>query len=297
MLQLLLLLTLGLIIALAFAIFFTAWMLSHPPRRTYASALAKGRAGDPYELDPPIPFETWALASRGRELPVWDIPGQDPKGPVLIMLHGWGDSRIGSLARIPSLLPCCSRILTLDLPGHGESPGICTLGTHETQDVATMLDTIESDRPIVLLGWSLGAGLAIEFAAQDERVAGVIAEAPYRLAKTPARNVIRAQHMPHTFNLAPAFWILNRLLGDALQPARFDRAKHAADMQCPLLVIHGEHDEVCPIEDGQAIAAAATTGIMQVIEEGDHNSLWTEDQTQALCEQSIQQFIQGLSAE
>ena len=48
-----------------------AWMLTHPPRRTYASAIARGRPGDPGELDRPREFHSWSFRTRGMRLPVW----------------------------------------------------------------------------------------------------------------------------------------------------------------------------------------------------------------------------------
>jgi len=53
-----------------------AWMLTHPPRRTYASAVARGRPGAPDELpNGGRVYESWLLSSRGLSLPVWDMPG------------------------------------------------------------------------------------------------------------------------------------------------------------------------------------------------------------------------------
>ncbi len=295
MIELLLLLAIGLAIALSGAIVFTAWKLTHPPRRTYASAVARGRAGDPGELTPALAFESWSFTSRGIELPVWDLPGANPDGPIVTLIHGWGDSRVGALVRLPTLHPLCSRIVALDLPGHGEAPGVCSLGAREVGDIKALLDATGDERPIVLMGWSLGAGLAIEIAAADERVAGVIAEAPYRLAPTPARNVLRAQRLPYKLNLAPAFWLLNIAFGGRLATTRFDRARHASEARCPLLVIHGEHDEICPPEDGREIAGAASHGEFALINDGDHNGLWTDDELREACEGAVQGFLASIA--
>jgi pimeloyl-[acyl-carrier protein] methyl ester esterase len=45
---------------------------------------------------------------------------------------------------------------------------------------------------------------------------------------------------------------------------------------CPLLVIHGEHDAICPPEDGRLIAHAAPEGSFACVFGGDHNRLWTD---------------------
>ncbi len=54
------LLLVGLVIAIIAMTLYTMYMLTHPPRRTYANALARGRPGDPGELDPgPSGKRTW----------------------------------------------------------------------------------------------------------------------------------------------------------------------------------------------------------------------------------------------
>ncbi len=295
---LLLLPTVGLLLAWLLAVAYTTWVLTHPPRRTYASAIARGIPSDPSELTPPRRFEHWTLRTRRLDLPVWDIACDDPKGPVLILVHGWGDSRIGALPRIEGLASTCSRAIVLDLPGHGEAPGWCALGARETTDLLTLLDRLDiPDERAVLLGWSMGAGIAIEVAARRPDLGGVVAEAPYRLARTPARNVLRLARLPWRTNLAPAFWLLDAILHGRLRDARFDRARHARRMRCPLLVIHGELDEVCPLEDGRRIAEAAPAGRLAPIALGDHNGLWTNEATRALCIREVSVFLRGISPE
>src|SRR3954470_13363765 len=93
------LLAVGLLIAIVLMTGYTIRVLTHPPRRTYASALARGRPGDPGELDPgprgKRPWGAWSLRWHGQDLPVWDIEGDKPGAPTFILSHGWGDSRIG----------------------------------------------------------------------------------------------------------------------------------------------------------------------------------------------------------
>src|SRR5438067_981099 len=97
------LLGVGLLIAITAATLYTIYLLTPPPRRTYASALARGRPGDPGELDlgprGKRPWSAWNFQWQGLDLPVWDIEGDKPDGPVFILSHGWGDSRIGGLTR------------------------------------------------------------------------------------------------------------------------------------------------------------------------------------------------------
>lgn len=281
----------------------TVYMLSHPPRRTYASAVSRGKPGDPSELAPPEgprAFEAWTHTSRGRSLSVWDIPGDDPAGPLVIMSHGWGDSKLGALHRIEPFARHASRIIAWDLPGHGESEGSTSLGTAEVDDLLALISEVRTPNvEIVLYGWSLGAGISIAAAAADvrlrkARIAGVIAEAPYRLPQTPARNVLREKRLPYLWNTPPAFWLLGLEFRVGLGWTRrghFDRAVLAERVECPLLVIHGQNDLISPVDDGREIAARARAGTLAIIPAGGHNGLWTGEGSGVICRRAIREFF------
>lgn len=266
----------------------SVWMLTHPVRRTYAAAVARGRAGDPSEASPSRRYESWEFDSRGLKLKVWDIEGGSPSGPVVVVTHGWGDSKMGVLARIGALSPVASRVVAWDLAGHGESEGVCRLGTAEVEDLARLLDRL--GEPVVLLGWSLGAGVSLGAARARERmVRGVVAEAPYRVATTPARNVLRARGLPAWMIVGPAFGVL-RCVWRGLGNGDFDRAGIAGDVKCPVLVVHGAADVVSPVEDGREIAAACG-GKMVEIERGGHNDLWSDPEWIDGVAREVMEFV------
>ena len=136
----------------------------------------------------------------------------------------------------------------------------------------------------MLFGWSLGAGVSIAAAAECERVVGVIAESPYRLAATPAGNVLQARSMPWRVNLPLAL----RLVGSEAEWRGFDRCDVAARLRVPLLVIHGEADVVSPIEDGRAIAAAGRGEFVPLV--AGHNDVWTGECRRA-AEDAVRSFV------
>lgn len=275
----------SLVVGVVVLTLWTRRMLTHPPRRTYAGALARGRPGDPSEIAPPLgplTFQSWRFESRGATLPVWDVAGNRSDGPVVVLAHGWGDSRIGALSRAAVLAPHCSRLILWDMPGHGEAPGVCALGLGEVDDLVALLEVLRRDRelaaPVVLMGWSLGAGVSIAAAAARPGLVGaVIAENPYRLASTPARNVLAGAHLPYRLNLPLAMALHALRLGwraRDLDGPRFDRAGLARGLGCPLLVLAGERDVVSPAADGRAIALAGG-GRFVLVPGGEHHGLWT----------------------
>ncbi len=293
MLGLLQLLALGLLAAVAFATWATVHRLRRPRRKTYAWAVSRGKPGDPSEADAPRAFEsiTLTIDGTGTTTDAWRIPGDNPSGPCVIFTPGWADSKLGVLPRLPALLPHASEVIAWDPPGHGEQAGLCALGTREPAQIARIVRELadtDSSRRFILHGSSLGGGASIvaavmlaesgfDVGGRGGKVVGVIAEGPYRIPPTPARNVIRAAGLPWQPNGPLAFAYLAARLRTNPTWRTFDRAAWAARLTCPLLVLHAGEDEVCPLEDGRAIAAAAPEGEIAVIEGAGHNTLWTDE--------------------
>lgn len=277
-------LVLGLGLYVGVLTLFTYHRLTRPPRRTYAWAVAKGLPGDPGELAKPRRFERFEFSRDGTTLVGWSIDGDAPRGPVVVLTHGWADSKVGGLGRVEAVLPLASRVVAWDLRGHGESGGTSTLGLQEKDDLLALIGTLEEGTPIVLFGWSLGAGVSIAAAAESERVAGVIAESPYRLAETPASNVLNARSMPWRVNLPLAL----RLVGSTAGWRGFDRAEVAERLRVPLLVLHGEADLVSPMEDGRAIAAAGRGEFVPL--KAGHNDVWSGESRRS-AEDAVRAFL------
>ncbi len=292
------LLGIGFGIAWVAGVLYTRYSLTHPPRRTYGTALARGQPGTPAELDSARfgvaarTFGEWVLDRPGRGgggLPVWEIPGDDAAGPTVIFTHGWGDGRLGGLLRLEPFIAGASRVLLWDLPGHGDAPrsaGLCRLGRVEIADLLALIE--KTDGPVVLFGWSLGGGLSI-VCGTHPRVVGVVTEAPYTLPQVPASRVMGARGLPGLGILRAA---LTTIGGVAWQRVGgpFDRAAFAQRLSVPLLVIQGESDPVCPIEGGREIALAAG-GEVVTISGARHNDLWINPAYRSVCSASVRRWL------
>ena len=338
------LLLLGLGLGWAWMVLVTARSLARPPRRGYAWAVSKSRPADPSELHSPREFQTILIKHNALESgPAWIIPGDNPSGPVVIFCHGWGETKMDILQRLDAILPHCSRIISWDMPGHGEAPkGATPLGTSEwmiledlvelaqgedldarERDAEGLEATLEDeadwdahfDKPpkpgaprVVLWGYSLGAGVAIDLVAnRARRISAVIAESPYRLAPTPARNMLILKRLPWRLTLGPAMFLLGITRNDGPRWTGFDRASLARDAHCPILVIHGDADEISPPADGAAIARAAGTGedgtspsrgTLVPLPGATHFDLWLDParaDARAIATDAIGSFIRSVS--
>jgi fermentation-respiration switch protein FrsA (DUF1100 family) len=92
---------------------------------------------------------------------------------------------------------------------------------------------------VVLLGESLGTGVAVQMAV-EQRVAALVLQAPYSSIADVAQG---------DFPLLPVWWLVRD---------RFDSVDKIAHVGAPLFIVHGERDEVVPVRFGRALFAAAS---------------------------------------
>ena len=134
-------------------------------------------------------------------------------------------------------------MVAYDSRAHGESEGdACTYGFYEKADLSRVLDKISGPGPILLLGSSLGAAVALQTAAEDNRVAIVVAVASFSDLRTVASE--RAPFFASKGNIDSALRIaedLAKFKVDDVSPVLA-----AARIEIPVLVIHGESDKETP---------------------------------------------------
>lgn len=288
-LGLLILLGVGIVLIIALLVGLLYRVLTHPPKLTAGTAAARGWPIDPNDNN--LTFTEWILERPGKViLPVWEIFNDaKPQGPVTIVSHCWGGSRIESLQRVPFLLPYSSRLILWDMRGHGESTGgISTIGTAEIDDLLYLIDRVSADTtaPIILYGYSMGAGISICAATKEDKVIGVIADGPYRWTAEPVREMMRERGVPYW----PALPIVHRILCLRFRDLRnSDRAKYAAQLTCPLMVIHGTDDPFCSINSSMEIAETAPEADFIVIPHAAHLDLHITNPER--YQQTIQSFI------
>ena len=270
----------------------TAWIIhamTHPQRKTYAFALARRIPADPSDVGLKAHEITFNLRD-GTASPGWLIEGRRADGPVVIVSHGWNSSRYQAISRAPLLADIASQVVLYDLRGHGDSTASsCRMGMVEVDDLISVMDQVSTDgKPVVLFGASMGAGISIAAAARDgsQKVAGVIAEGVYRHLLEPLRAHLKGLKLPSFPFAHLASCYIESCRG---RFGEFDRARFAACLECPLLVLHGSDDPVCGIEAAQRIAEAAPKGELVVIEGGGHADLAEVDRGRYL--DAIEQFV------
>ncbi|MHC4769613.1 MAG: alpha/beta fold hydrolase, partial [Planctomycetota bacterium] len=134
----------------------------------------------------------------GPSLPVWEIECGPPPFTA-VFLHDWGASRVDMLGRLAPWDEVCRRLVLYDLRGHGDATGgPSRLGHREDQDLLSLLERLGAG-PYLLVGHSMGAGIAIAAAAQAPPavdVAGIVACGPRDDFRTLLKGRLRAAAIP-----------------------------------------------------------------------------------------------------
>jgi pimeloyl-ACP methyl ester carboxylesterase len=189
--------------------------------------------------------------------------------PPLVFLHGWGANR-DSLRGIAALFEHSHVVHRLDLPGFGEAPP--PPADWDTRSYATLVERYLSTRvagPVVLVGHSFGARVAIRLAAR--RLPGiravVLMAAPglpppllsrVRLRRRLIRGLRGVLRLAQPLTgAAPIAWHTRRfgssdyLAAGDLRPVfvrvvREDYTGDARAIACPVLLLCGSDDRETP---------------------------------------------------
>jgi pimeloyl-ACP methyl ester carboxylesterase len=217
--------------------------------------------GSPQAPSPPPPgYVAGSVLSEGLRLRTWTRRGSDAR-PVVVIVHGLGDSLESYVARADALARRGHTVLLVDLRAHGASEGrYTTLGGHEREDVRAAMDSARkaghAGAGLILMGHSMGAVAVLRAAAGQPDVRAVIAEAPY---DTYRENVFH--HAWLLYRLPRWVPIIPITIAIAEWRAGFraddvDAVKASASFTAPLLAIADGADERMPEEVVRRVADA-----------------------------------------
>lgn len=207
------------------------------------------------------------LAADGTVLHARHFPRSDGEENDLgiVVVHGFTqNSRSPQMRRIASWLRQRAGVVLLDLRGHGRSRGHSTLGWREVLDLDAAVAWAHAlgYRRVATVGFSLGSAVAVRHAALHRGGVGAVVavsvpgEWHYR-GTAPMRTLHRL--------------ILTRAGRGLLRLARRTRVssagwKHphpiappaaAAEVDVPLLVVHGDQDDYFPVHHAWHVQTAA----------------------------------------
>ena len=175
----------------------------------------------------------------GVQLHAWFFPHPEPLASLLFC-HGNAGNVSHRLENVAYLLQTGFQVLLFDYRGYGRSsgqpsePGLYRDAAAAWAHLVGRAETMGVPR--IVFGRSLGGAVAVDLAT---RVAadGLVIESTFTSVHALARLVFPAP--------LPAL------------PVKYDSLSKIGRLEVPLLVIHGEEDELIPIAEGRALFEAA----------------------------------------
>ena len=206
-------------------------LLYFPSRRIATTPAAAGLAFDDLALH----------TDDGERLHAWWVPARPPAVGHVLFCHGNGGNvgdRVGELALLAA---SGFDVLAFDYRGYGRSSGRPSeFGTYRDARAARaeLLRRPGVDASgVFYLGESLGAAVALELALHAPP-AGLVLQSAF----TSIRDMARRQY--------PA-------IPPPLVPDAYPSLRLIAGLRVPLLVLHGDRDEIVPSLHGEALFDAA----------------------------------------
>jgi fermentation-respiration switch protein FrsA (DUF1100 family) len=176
----------------------------------------------------------------GLRVYAWYAP--PPEGrPTIVVFHGNGGSLRSQRYRLKYFKDANMGVLVLGYRGYAGSDGTPSeegLYTDARAALAWLNAQGIADDRIVLYGESLGTGIATKMASERE-LAAVVLESPYTSTVDVAAD---------RFPFIPVHWLMQD---------RFESLLRIGAVTEPLLIMHGEADEVIPQSFGRRLFDAA----------------------------------------
>jgi alpha-beta hydrolase superfamily lysophospholipase len=275
-----------LLLALLFLIFVSLilfvvgpFMLLQPYRRTEEYYRRRTALLHPSQIT--TAFEQITLhTAEGIPLSLWLLKVAGPASGTVIYLHGVSESKIAGLPIAGALLKAGWTVVLYDARRHGDSGGsFCTYGFYEKHDVSTIVSWLRSRSDtardqIALFGSSMGAAVAIQAAARDRRIAGVIAESGFASLRT-----VFDEYQKRMIKL-PFHYLRNVVIRRSERLAHFKAAAVSplaaiAHVRAPILITHGTDDSTIGHRySRQLFEAAGEPRQLLLVPHARHDNMW-----------------------
>lgn len=190
-----------------------------------------------------------------------------PHGTI-VYLHGVGDNRGSATGVIQRFLPKGFDVIAYDSRGQGQSSGnMCTYGYYEKRDLRRVIDTARAG-PIILIGTSLGAAVALQEAADDPRVTVVVAAETFADLRSVATE--RAPLFFSHSAINKAFALAERETGMRIDDVSPEQA--AERVAARVMLIHGAADtETAPAHSQRVYARLHSEKRLLLVAGAHHN--------------------------
>jgi pimeloyl-ACP methyl ester carboxylesterase len=236
-----------------------------------------------YGLD----FDEVRFTPRGEPelaLSGWFVPAADSEQAV-ILVHGFGlggcrtcDFKERFTEFAAQLQARGFNVLMFDLRGHGRSADArYTFGLREQRDVLGAVDYLLArgfaPGRIGVLGASMGGAASILATADEPAIGALVADSAFAdLDYLLQREFPRRSGLPAW--ILPGVYLMGQIVtGENVSAARPEQAIGRIAPR-PVLIIHGDADELVPVEHSARLAANAPDATVWIVPAATHVESW-----------------------
>ena len=191
---------------------------------------------------------------------------------AIVVAHGFMlNSRHPRLRRIGGWMRDAAGVILVDLRGHGGSAGVCTLGWQEVRDVEAAVGWAGwlGYRRVATLGFSLGAAVVLRHAALYggvDRVAAVSGPGQWYFRGTSRMRLLHRLVLSKTGRLVIRTLRRTRISNVPWsEPLPIDPVAAATEIDVPLLVVHGDRDDLFPTDHATKVSAAGRDSTLWLV--------------------------------
>lgn len=230
-------------------------------------------------------------SSDGIHLRGWWVPGSGPASVVL--LHGYAATRSDAWDKAGAWLHAAGyNVLAFDFRGSGLSSGdTVTIGHDEPKDAAAAIDFAEAHAagPLAVMGFSMGAGVAVIIGAERGDVRAVVEDSGWTtLQAVIDSSFSQFAHLPAAPFEGPIVTYGQLDVGFKATDVRpVDAAPH---LQQPLLAIIGDRDATIPPAQGREVYSRAPQP-KQLLEVPNAGHTEAHQVAPALYERTVLSFL------
>ena len=208
------------------------------------------------------------IQNAGITLEGWRCAAEGERRGTIVYLHGVADNRASAAGVARRFTRRGFDVLAYDSRAHGSSGGsVCTYGYFEKEDLHRAID-VTSGRPVVLIGTSLGAAVALQEAPDDPRVAAVVAAETFSdlrvIAEERAPRILSQYVIQQAFALAEE---QGHFVVDEVSPRLSARR-----ITVPVLLLHGALDTDTPPSHSQRVFDALGGPKRLILVPGAHHN-------------------------
>ncbi len=214
-----------------------------------------------------VPWSTVDVPlADGGTAPAWLFPSERSPAPWAIHVQGIRTSRLVTMRAVEAAHRAGFASLVITYRGAGDGPvqPASTLGLSEWSDLhdATRYARAEGAPLVVVMAWSMGAGLALELARREPAaVDGLVLICPATNWRKIVQHGAQKAHLPRFVGGAAIRFLSSRVLSRLVglsHPIDFDRLDwtRPGSVRLPTLVVHSAGDDEIPFELSREFADA-----------------------------------------